>query len=73
MAIELLEQHEQQQQYDDPDGRFGKHVIHEDSLDAVRIFFAIARNTILLAISRPCQSLPIRVRQKPAPTSKSAV
>ncbi|MNU56507.1 hypothetical protein D3C71_456040 [compost metagenome] len=73
MTVELLEQHEQQQQYDYPDGRFGKHVIHEDSLDAVRISLPIARNTILLAISGPCQSPPIRAREKIAFTQKNAV
>jgi hypothetical protein len=39
MTVKLLEQHKQQQRDDYPDGRFGKHVIHEDSLDAKRIFY----------------------------------
>jgi hypothetical protein len=37
MAIELLVQHQQEQYHDYPDGGFGKHVIHENSLDAGRI------------------------------------
>jgi hypothetical protein len=36
MVVELLEQHEQQQCDDHPDGRLGKHIIHENSSDADR-------------------------------------
>jgi hypothetical protein len=34
VVVELLEQHEQQQCNDHPDGGFGKHIIHENSSDA---------------------------------------
>jgi hypothetical protein len=67
----LLEQHEQQQGYDNPDGGFGKHVIHENSLDA-RAPVTCSRNSILPALGRSVLESGLKVRESPRARIKSS-
>jgi hypothetical protein len=57
VVVELLEQHEQQQRDDHPDGGFGKHIIHEDSSDANASFPNFSKADFT-AISSPCHARP---------------
>jgi hypothetical protein len=57
VVVELLEQHEQQQRDDHPDGGFGKHIIHEDSSDA-NASFPIFSKADFTALSSPCHARP---------------
>jgi hypothetical protein len=64
VIVELLEQHEQQQRDDHPDGGFGKHIIHENSSDA-HASFTEYRTTILPAISGGRHARPSSLPKKP--------
>ena len=56
MLTKLFEQHKQTEGNYYPDSSLGKHIIHENSLNAQRVFYLFSEKSILLAIRHVCQA-----------------